>query len=387
MSRVGRIINLVKKEFRLLWADKPNLLLAIVMPPLIIWLFAWMISMAAPVVEMPVYVVTYDSNSAFLPNNMTTQYESQYTPVLVDAINSTEGIKLYKYQNATEHPYAMMEARALFAQKEVLAVVSIPADFSELLGANATALVDCMVDASNALNVQGYLSKVFAAIENFRILANLSQLYQVDTQLEFGIPEGYYEDFNLSVTMILSFIIFGITTVLTILVVVQEAPIPRLLLTPTSRSEVLLSKYITYSIVLNIQICLVLATTFANGLYCAGRVVDLYVGLLLVGMTGVALGMFISTLSKTKTQANQYFYLFLILATMLSGIFIPLDSMPTFLQILAYAFPLAHGDPLIRAVVSKGLPLDPTHLGWLVGVFLGYFVLSFIVMRRRQEEV
>ncbi len=387
MSRAGRIVSLVKKEFRLLWADKPNLLLAIVMPPMIIWLFAWMISMAAPVVQMPVYVVTYDSNSAFIPNNMTAQFESRYTPVLVDAINTTTGIKLYKYQNATENPYAMTEARALFGQKKVMAVISIPADFSELLGANSTCLVDCMVDASNAMNVQSYLSKVFAAIEKFRILANITQLYQVDTILEYGIPESYDQDFNLSVTMILSFIIFGITTVLTILVVVQEAPIPRLLLTPTSRSEVLLSKYITYAIVLNIQICLVLVATFANGLYCAGSVIDLYFGLLLIGLTGVALGMFISTLSKTKTQANQFFYMFLILATMLSGIFIPLSSMPVFLQIIAYAFPLAHGDPLIRSVVSKGLPMDPVHLAWLVGVFVGYFVLSFIVMKRRQEEV
>ncbi len=387
MGRIGRIVSLVKKEFRLLWADKPNLLLAFVMAPVIIWLFAWMIAMSAPVVEMPVYVVTYDSNSAFLPNNTTAQYESQYTPVLVDAINTTTGIKLFKYQNATENPYAMTEARALFADKKITAIITIPAEFSELLGANLTGLVDCMVDASNAMNVQGYLAKVFAVIEKFRILANVTQLYQVETQLEYGIPETYDQDFNLSVTMILSFIIFGITTVLTILVVVQEAPIPRLLLTPTSRSEVLLAKYITYAIVLNVQIVLVLIATFANGLYCAGSVGDLYVGLLLVGLTGVALGMFISTLSKTKTQANQFFYMFLILATMLSGIFIPLDSMPLFLQILAYAFPLAHGDPLIRAVVSKGLPLDPTHLAWLVGVFLGYFVLSFIVMRRRQEEV
>jgi ABC-2 type transport system permease protein len=103
----------------------------------------------------------------------------------------------------------------------------------------------------------------------------------------------------------------------------------------------------------------------------------------------MALGILISVLSKTKTEANQYFFGILIVFTLLSGMFIPIDSMPWYLQILANILPLGHGSPLLNQVITKGVPLsmDNFHMQYILGFIGGCIVLSYIIFARKQYEV
>jgi ABC-2 type transport system permease protein len=187
--------------------------------------------------------------------------------------------------------------------------------------------------------------------------------------------------------MLLPFMIFGISNVLTILVVVQEKPIPRLLLTPVKKSEILLSKFIVYSIVLALQVFLVLNIAIMNGLYIAGSVIDLYLGLYMLGFAGISLGIFISTVSKTKTEANQLFFAFFIVIILLSGMFIPIDSMPDYLQIIAYMLPLSHGSPIIKGILSKGKPFIGVDFYWLFGISVFLILMSFLIINKKRYEV
>jgi ABC-2 type transport system permease protein len=187
--------------------------------------------------------------------------------------------------------------------------------------------------------------------------------------------------------LMLSFMIFGISTVLTILVVVQEKPIARLLLTPVKRDEIMLSKYITYTAVLCLQVLLVMLSSILNGMYIAGSVIDLYVALFMVGFTGISLGIFISSISKTKTEANQLFFAFFIVIVLLSGIFVPIESMPVYLQAIAYILPLSHGDPMIRGIVTKSKSVFGFHFFALLGLSSALCILSFIIFWRRKYEV
>ncbi|MFX0070467.1 MAG: ABC transporter permease, partial [Candidatus Hermodarchaeota archaeon] len=204
---------------------------------------------------------------------------------------------------------------------------------------------------------------------------------------EYEVPSNYNLRFNYNITLLFSFIIFGISNVLTILVVVQEKPIARLLLTPVNKTEILLSKYIVYSIVLALQVFLVLYSAIMNGLYLAGDVIDLYIALYLLGFTGISLGMFISTVSKTKTEANQLFFASFIVIILLSGIFVPIESMPDYLQLIAYMLPLSHGEPIIKGIVSKGKPVFGFDFFWLFGISTFLIVFSFIIINRKRYEV
>jgi ABC-type polysaccharide/polyol phosphate export permease len=102
---------------------------------------------------------------------------------------------------------------------------------------------------------------------------------------------------------------------------------------------------------------------------------------------GISLGMFISTVSKTKMEANQLFFAFFIIIFLFSGMFIPINSMPSYLQIFANAMPLAHGSPMIQSIVAKGKTVFGPDFRYLIIQGLVLTGLSFINILRKDYEV
>ncbi len=383
-----RILKQVKKEFRLLWTDKFNLLLAIVMPPLIIIMLGFTMTDVPQETEaIPCMLISYDSNTFINQNDFTESKLDNYTMPYVDAVNKSKMLELVRFYNATEEIYAMEEARNEMLLGNVKVILSLPVDFTEFLEWGLPGLIDCIPDASNIQYIQQNLNSVYDSIKIFINDNNLTPQFIVQGFEEFSIPEGYSRNFNTSIIMALSFMVFGIALVLSILVIVQEKPIARLLLTPVKRSEILLSKYITYTLVLLFQVTLLIISGLSMGLYVAGTIPDLFLALFMIGFSGLTMGVFISSQSKTKTQANQLFLATFLVAVLLSGIFIPIENMPPYLQFIAYILPLSHGDPLLRGIIQKGQSIFGLHFFWLFAISLVLIIVSFIVFNRRKYEV
>lgn len=383
-----RIVKQVKKEFRLLWADKFNIMLAIVMPPLIIVMLGFtMTDDSNQIQSIPCMVVSYDSNTFINENDLVESKLDHYAIPYLNAVNKSNLLDLVRFYNATEEIYAMEQARNALISGSIKVILSLPVGFSEMLEWGFPGLIDCILDASNILYIQQSLNAVYDSIKIFINDNNLTPQFEVQGFEEFTIPEGYSSSFNSSIVMALSFMVFGIAFVLSILVIVQEKPIARLLLTPLKRSEILISKYIAYMLVLLLQVALLVTTSLSMGLYLAGSILDFFIALFIIGFSGLALGVFISSQSKTKTQANQLFLAFYLVIILLSGIFIPIENMPSFLQFFAYILPLSHGDPLIRGIITKGQHVFGIHFFWLFIISLILILISFLIFRRRKYEV
>ena len=386
--RLFRLLNQIKKEFRLLKSDKINLFIALALPPLIIWLFATMSASASKVVPVKVAIVSYDSNSFVNQDNYTviTMWDN-YTDLYLDAVEDSKLLKLENFYDGSEEKDAMEKAREDMLHGEIECIVVLPVEFSEFLSTGYPGIIECIPDSSNIVYIQEKLNAIEDSIEIFVEDNNLDPQFVFMEYDEYSVPSRYNFRFNYSMITLFPFMVFGITTVLTILVVVQEKPIPRLLLTPVKKYEILLSKFITYSIILALQIFLILTSAILNGLYIAGSVFDLYIALFMVGFIGVTLGMFISTVSKTKTEANQLFFAAFIVIVLLSGMFVPIDSMPEYLQIIAYLLPLSHGEPMIKGILSKGKPVIGFDFFSLLAVSAVLIFLSFLTIRRKRYEV
>ena len=383
-----RIIRQMKKEFLLLFTDKFNMLLAIVIPPLIILLFGFMMN-AIPDTIQPVdcVIVSYDSNVYIDESMLNGSVSSNYTLPYVDAVNKSEYMNLVQFYNATEDIYAMETARMMLLSSKIKVILSLPVAFSEFITLGLPGLIDCVPDASDIKTIQDTLNAVYDSIKIFVNDSNLTPQFELTGYEEFTIPEGYSFRFNYNITLTLSFIVFGVSMVLTILVVVQEKPVARLLLTPAKRSEILISKYLTYTLILILQIILLIISTLICRLYLAGSVFDLFIALFSIGFTGLAMGIFISTQSKTKTEANQLFFAIFIVILLLSGIFIPIDAMPIYLQVIAYILPLSHGDPMIRGIITKGKSVFGFDFFALLILSIVLVTISFIIFKRRKYEV
>ena len=383
-----RIIRQMKKEFLLLFTDKFNMLLAIVVPPLVIFLFGFMMnSIPEGIQPVDCVVISYDSNVYVDEGTFNESLRDDFTLPYVNAANKSEYLNLIHFYNATEEIYAMESARMMLIASDIKVIISLPVGFSEFITLGLPGLIDCIPDASDIKTIQDTLNAVFDSVKTFVNDNNLTPQFQLTGYEEFTIPEGYSFRFNYNITLTLSFIVFGVSMVLTILVVVQEKPVARLLLTPVKRSEILISKYLTYTLILIIQVILLIISTLVCRLYLAGSILDLFIALFTIGFTGLSMGIFISTQSKTKTEANQLFFAVFIVILLLSGIFIPIDAMPIYLQVIAYILPLSHGDPMIRGIVTKGKSVFGFDFFALLILSIILVLISFIIFKRRKYEV
>ncbi len=387
LASFKRVFKMMLKEFKLIKTDVPNLLLALVVPPLLIVVFSFMMSFSGEPPVVNVAIITYDSNAFFDETSTTIDKDASFTAPVVDALNSSEGVFLVEFFNATENEYAMDDARMLLNQGQVQAIVIIPVEFSEFLDHGLPGIIDTVVDASDLLKIQVNLNVIQGAIDNFTRVNGLTPWFVDEVVPLYGIPEGYNPDFNMNMGLVLPFVMIGISMVLTILVVVQEKPVPRLLLTPVTKAELLLSKYLTYTALLSVQSVSVLVATLFSGLYIIGQPSDLFGALFMLGFSGVCVGIFISSVSNTKTEANQLFFAFFIVLFLLSGIFIPIDGMPPAIQVIAYSLPLAHGAPIINEITTKGASLATPAFFILVLISAVFIILSFIIFTRKRMEV
>ncbi|MHA1804249.1 MAG: ABC transporter permease [Promethearchaeota archaeon] len=383
-----RILKMVKKEFRLLRSDPYNLFIALVLPPLIITLFAYLsISSSQNPIPIKTIVISYDSNTFINPNDYTEHKIDNYTIPYVNAVNKSQKLSLEQFYNASEEVYAMEKARNQLLSNKISIIIVLPMDFSEMINWGQPAFIQCIVDSSDIQKLQEFLNAVQDSLNIFVHDNKLTSQFKIVGYEEFSIPPNYNFQFNNAMTLLLPMMIFGISMVLTILVVVREKPIARLLLTPLKRHEILLSKYITYSLILLAQVIILLTSSLLNGLYLVGSLFDLFLALYMIGFAALSMGIFISCTSNTKTEANQLFFAFFILIVILSGIFVPIESMPVYLQVVAYMLPLSHGKPIITGIVTKGKSVFGFDFYWLLGISCLFFVLSFIVFYLRKYEV
>lgn len=382
-----RLLKMVKKEFRLLKTDKMNLIIALALPPIIIVLFGSMSNIKYDPVPIPCIVVTNDSNTFINPNNYTETKIDDFAILYVDAVNKSKDLDLIAVYNSSEDAYVMETARNDLISSRIQIIIVIPVDFSEMLSSRLPGIIECIPESSDFQIIQDNLNAVQDSINIFIEDNHLNPKFVLQAYEEYSIPSNYNFKFNYNITLMLSFVIFGISTVLTILVVVQEKPIARLLLTPAKRVEILISKYMTYMIILSIQVILLITSCLSQGLYLRGSIFDLFIALFMVGFTGVSIGIFISAVSKTKTEANQLFFAFYIIIVILSGIFIPISAMPEYLQVFAYMLPLSHGDPMIRGIVTKAKSVFGFDFFSLLCISAFFVILSFIAFLKRRYEV
>ena len=382
-----RIRKQIKKELRLLKTDPWNLVIALLIPPAIIMLFSFMTGEAGDPAPLPVIVVSNDSNTFINPNNFTESTWDNYSIPYLNAVNKSKLLDLKAFYNSTEDPYSMELAREELLIGNINSIIIIPVEFTELLDLGYPGLIECIIDSSRFAKIQNYINAVYDSIKIFINDNNLTPQIQLKGYEEFSVPPNYNIKLNSSITLLLPLMVFGIANVLTILVIVKEDPISRLLLTPVKKSEILLSKYITYSIVLFVQDMGIILAAISSGLYIRGSIIDLFGALYIIGFSGISMGLFISSLSKSKTEANQLFFASFIIIILLSGLFVPLGSMPLYLNLFAQMLPLSHANPLISSVLSKGNPILEYHFYILLIVSLVLNIITFLIFYKRRYEV
>lgn len=158
---------------------------------------------------------------------------------------------------------------------------------------------------------------------------------------------------------IIGFIVSLITVMLTSMSIVKEresGTMEQIIVSPIRPGEFILGKTIPFAIIGCIDMVLVTIVAIAwFDVPFKGSALFLFAGGLVYILSTLAVGIYISTISKTQQQAMMSFFLFFIPAILFSGFVFPVYVMPETIQAVTWLNPLMYFIVIIRGVFLKGV--------------------------------
>src|SRR6266511_1907562 len=156
----------------------------------------------------------------------------------------------------------------------------------------------------------------------------------------------------------------------------ERGTLEQLIVTPITRTELMLGKIAPYVGVGLVQMTAVLLLgRFLFQVPLTGNVLLLYGVALIFVVASLSLGLFISTLVRTQQQAMQASFFFMLPSILLSGFMFPRQAMPLVFQWLGLLLPLTHFLKVLRGILLKGVGLEAL---WPEVLFLLVFAVALI---------
>ena len=157
----------------------------------------------------------------------------------------------------------------------------------------------------------------------------------------------------------------------------SQGTLERLLSTAVSRSDLLvgyLAGFLVFALVQSIII--LIYTLFVVGVDYSGQLWDIIVILLIVTMTSVSMGIFVSTFARNEFQVVQFIPLLIAPQIFLSGVILPTSQLPGYFQGLSGALPLTYANRALRDIMIRGSSLTDVSTEILV---LGAFAVGMLI--------
>jgi ABC-2 type transport system permease protein len=157
---------------------------------------------------------------------------------------------------------------------------------------------------------------------------------------------------------IMAFIVYLLTTLLTLLAFVGErttGTLERLLSTPIQESEMVGGYAIAFGAIGTVQALLVLLVgILVFKITVLGNVLLAFVVVALLAIVSQALGILLSNLAKREGQAVQFVPFIILPVFLLSGIFWPIQAIPVWLRPLSYLVPPTYAVDACRSIFLRG---------------------------------
>lgn len=371
-----RLLAIIRKEFYHLIRDYRSLYLAFAMPLILILLFGYALSLDVQNIET---VVVDDDRT-------------KTSRDFIDTLSASSYFRITAYRAATAKAITDLDyGRAAVA-------VIIGPDFGRTLSAGQTAAIQVILDGSDpnfAGMVRGYVTSVAEKHNANLLLHFLNREGQeiIRPPVEGRLRVWFNEDLesrNFIIPGIIAIIIMIVGALLTSLIVAREyenGTMETIKSLPVSALEFYLGKAFPY-------FCIALADVLVAmilGQVLFGVVMKGSFGLMLTATSlylcvAIALGLCISTATKSQMVANQLAILITYLPSLLLSNFVfPIVNMPAVLQVLTYLVPARYYIDILVGVYLR-------NTGWLqlwpgLAVLCAFFAaLSLLNFRLLKKE-
>ena len=348
---LSRTLAVTKRVFRDIRNDKRTIGLIFIAP--IFAMFVFGLAFSGDVTDVPTIIVNHDQGFV-LPNGenlslsnkvisnfntsvMNIEYmDSENTAVQKVTDGKADAVIVFP-QNFTQDAYTAFNSNSTTNSSHSGTAITIRDDESVVNIKNA--ILGSVGDAlTTTMTNQGV---------NPPIKVNSNPIYGQNAQfIDFIVPG------------IMAFIVYLLTTLLTLLAFVGErttGTLERLLSTPIQESEMVGGYAIAFGAIGTVQALLVLLVgILVFKITVLGNVFLAFVVVALLAIVSQALGILLSNLAKREGQAVQFVPFIILPVFLLSGIFWPIQAIPVWLRPLSYLVPPTYAVDACRSIFLKG---------------------------------
>lgn len=365
-----RTFAVTKRVFRDIKNDKRTIALMLLAP--IFAMFVFGLAFSGDVEDVNVVVVNHDTGfqvpggenlslSQEIINNLDTKVLNiKYMSNDASAVGEVENGKAY-------------------------AVIIFPENFTKTAytgatnpSSNQSTQIVIMADESVVNIKNAIFSTVGDAATNTMEDQGINPAVKVNSDPVYGEGAEFIDFF---VPGIMAFVVYLLTTLLTLLAFVGErtsGTLERILTTPVKESEIVCGYALAFGIVGTIQAAFLLAVgVLVFKIDVVGNVLLAFLVVALLAVVSQALGILLSSLANREGQAVQFIPFIILPVFLLSGVFWPIEAIPTWLRPLSYVVPPTYAVDACRAVILKGWGLGKI---WIDVAVLVAFATLFLVM-------
>jgi ABC-2 type transport system permease protein len=388
----GRTLAVAQKELRQLGRDRLSIGLVAGIPTLQLVLFGFAINM----------------DVRGVPTAVLDRSRSALSRQVLGELAATQTFRLDRAVTREA------EALRLLETSQVGAVIVIPPDFERHFYRGRGAQISILADASDptvasavALAGQGFGRDLAARMQPFATGAPSAARRLVPghraafgPRSEIVVPDPvrvevlpFYNPERRTAVFVVPGLVGVILTMtmmlMTALALVRErerGTFEFLIATPVGPVEVMLGKILPYLGVGLVQVALVLALgVLLFSVEIHGSLAELALGTLPFLAAMLAMGLVVSSASRSQFQAMQLSFFFFLPSLLLSGFMFPFDAMPEAAQWIGSVLPLTHYLRIVRGIVLKGASLASlaAELAAIGAFFAGAILLAALTFRKR----
>ena len=351
--------------------DWRTLLMVLAMPVIMMFFFAYAVNLLVDHIPTAVADMSKDDESrAFI-----------------------EALEISGYFDTTIHVESEEDVIRMIDEERAKAGLVIPPNFAARVE-RGDAQVLMVFDGSESLSVQTGYSAASAIAQAHSVELLMSKTGQMGAAL--GVFGDGALPINTSVRVLynpdmdgLVFMVPGIAAILIQLLtvslvamaVVRErelGTLEQLLITPVRPLELIISKVVpNIAITIADTVLIVLIGVVWFDVPFQGSIwLFAWLSLLFI-VSGLGLGVLVSTVSQTQEQAQQIAAVLMVLTTMLTGLFYPRLTMPPMVRAVGDLIPVTYFIRIVRGIITKGIGLS---FMWRDVAILGIYTIIVIVL-------
>ena len=333
-----QFIAFVRKEFFHIFRDRRTMLILLGMPVVQIILFGFAISTEVKNVRVAVLD----------PNN------DVMTRRIVDRINASE------YFMVTRLLHSPQEVEKAFREGDTDLAIVFGTQFADRLyaGDAEIQLITDATDPNMATTQVNYATGIIASVQQEMMPAGVSVPTIVpDVKLLYNPQMKSTYNFVPGVMGLILMLICAMMTSISIVREKETGTMEILLVSPVRPLFVILSKAVPYFVLSFINlITILLLSVYVLHVPVAGSLFWLIIVSLLFIFVSLALGLLISSVTRTQVAAMLASGLILMMPTMiLSGMIFPIESMPLVLQVISDVLPARWYIQAVRKLMIEGV--------------------------------